>query len=809
MALRIMKRELVLIMIGVFLMPILLNYMGRSNPQENNNFNSYPTTPAVGSGQYDIASLSNISIGAVTYHGERNILTYYPEIVNWLVDRGATVNTISNLLTSSLLSNYNILWFEESGNPLSSNELLNLKSWVQNGGSILLMGDNGGSYESVASEFSVSFLSGSYAGTSNIIKPHAITEGVGNIYFSAVQHLDLSSQPSAVSCVEMDNEVLISALEHGDGKIVFISDEHVFEYYSDTNNNSLFINNTFGWLSSTPVNEYAPILSDISFTPNYGTTQTLIEYSVNFTDLDNNAPESINLHVASSIISLVKENTNDQTYDDGCVYNCLVTHNYSGSTTFYFSTTDGFFSITTNTFSGPTIYTQHAAIPSLSDLRIEKIDNNEGYYKISIEYHHDWNNDPTWIYVYRNGEILDTMYKENNQDSYYADGCTYSTEVWLGDEECDIMVECSDGAFTIRSTTYELSPFQQSNLEFIIIPILLIIGATGTALVLVASYKIKSRQFTTSQPVTSSATPPSYFTTHSTNSSDDRKNNDGPIIAGSNNPGGTREAVSVPEAIERSEKWLKLMQIDTSRYWQEDGFEDIKNTDLNNESKVDITQETDITVNEQSIETENELEEISGENVVKNPEQENNNNEIQKESDNVIPTQIRRAKILKIQSELNEEQKQENEEIVDKMINEIKEYLDEPQEQLDSNTIEDFKLENEISGQNFEMQSNENVNKLLVKHKKIEKEPIPEEIIEDDYELGEKTSLKCTSCDFVVEIRDLNLSVLYYCRNCKKEMMHQIMCPSCNNDIQITQDEYFTYKDSEISCPVCWEKVKL
>jgi len=106
-------------------------------------------------------------------------------------------------------------------------------------------------------------------------------------------------------------------------------------------------------------NDFAPVLTLPSVSSMIGNQTTPFNFSVIYTDADDNAPVSITVHLNGTSYSLVKQNPADFNYTDGCTYQQIV-FLQPGSYLCYFSCFDGRFSNSTSTIAGPTV----SAIPS-------------------------------------------------------------------------------------------------------------------------------------------------------------------------------------------------------------------------------------------------------------------------------------------------------------------------------------------------------------------------------------------------------------------------------------------------------------
>jgi hypothetical protein len=68
-------------------------------------------------------------------------------------------------------------------------------------------------------------------------------------------------------------------------------------------------------------NNFSPNLSNEQVLPNTGYQQTtLFSFMVTYTDLDNNAPDSIEITINSTTYAMLKQDFMDSNFMDGCVY---------------------------------------------------------------------------------------------------------------------------------------------------------------------------------------------------------------------------------------------------------------------------------------------------------------------------------------------------------------------------------------------------------------------------------------------------------------------------------------------------------
>ncbi|MFX0134219.1 MAG: S8 family serine peptidase [Candidatus Hodarchaeota archaeon] len=193
--------------------------------------------------------LDEVKIGSVISHGEMNPRIRYSDIVSELQNRGAFISDITSIINLGILNEFDIIWFDEYGINMNNNEIDETWRWIQNGGSLLITGDNMGSAMNLIQNFNISYVNMSGSGITDSIFLHQITMGVNQINFpSPLNSLNISLQSNAVSCVKLNDNDLIIIMQVGNGKITIISDEDLLINH-DLADNNILIFNTFSWLA--------------------------------------------------------------------------------------------------------------------------------------------------------------------------------------------------------------------------------------------------------------------------------------------------------------------------------------------------------------------------------------------------------------------------------------------------------------------------------------------------------------------------------------------------------------------------------
>ena len=104
------------------------------------------------------------------------------------------------------------------------------------------------------------------------------------------------------------------------------------------------------------INNYSPNLVLDDITPTDGTSSTIFRFTVIYSDLDNNAPEYVEILINGIPYSMEMVDPLDEDFTDGCIYQYLTL--LTPSTTAYtisFECSDGVFYDSTSTFTGPLV----------------------------------------------------------------------------------------------------------------------------------------------------------------------------------------------------------------------------------------------------------------------------------------------------------------------------------------------------------------------------------------------------------------------------------------------------------------------
>jgi len=295
-----------------------------SDDTYSDNIGPY-TTLVEYSVNWNSVSLQDVRIGGIITHGEDNPRTkhmFYPYVTYLVMLRGANITDITGLLTLDLLSNYDMLWLDQRGEDMAESEIDAVEEWIQEGGRLLVCGEYFGSAVNLLQRFNITFEPGTTGIYTNETYFHPITNNVHELRLNDPKlSLNISAQPNAKICVELNNSIIVAAMEFGKGRIVIICEEYIF--FDATNyDNYIFINNTFGWLGYK--SNYAPHLLNPTRIPETGNTLTQFNFSILYQDLDNNVPLYINIVLNGTPYTMEKQNPFDGNYSDGCLYQFII-----------------------------------------------------------------------------------------------------------------------------------------------------------------------------------------------------------------------------------------------------------------------------------------------------------------------------------------------------------------------------------------------------------------------------------------------------------------------------------------------------
>ncbi|MFX1490529.1 MAG: hypothetical protein ACFFBI_15365, partial [Promethearchaeota archaeon] len=331
---------------------------------------------------------------------------------------------------------YELFILEEGGDPWLEYELINLKYWIENGGSLIIIGDNMEDAQvSLNNIFNVSYNSQVLAAGSStqVYQPHYLTSEVSSLNFgnpSAFINTSLSTNNLQIIANTSDGYPQIAFLGFGRGKILWIADEIVEDSQILGNDNRILGLNSLRWMSEKMNNKYIPTLTNPGVTPLTGNTSTIYTFTVNYTDMDNRGPIYMNLTINQTSYQMVKQNPLDFNYKDGVIFQYITTLQ-RGTYHFFFNSSDGENNVSTSIIPGPNVNYINEFDPQLN---LGIVTPNTGYenqiFTFRVNYSDADNNEPKFVNV-----IIDTipylMEKQDSSDNYYIDGVIYEYKTLL------------------------------------------------------------------------------------------------------------------------------------------------------------------------------------------------------------------------------------------------------------------------------------------------------------------------------------------------------------------------------------------
>ncbi|MHA1278359.1 MAG: hypothetical protein ACTSQI_17585 [Candidatus Helarchaeota archaeon] len=292
--------------------------------------------------------LKNVSIAWVRSHGEFSNSSY-TSLVTDAIELGAEFMIFQGEINESSIQNFDLIIINEGGSSWSSNELDALVNWVVDGGSILILGDNGDPAQvNVSSRFQIHYsnVGGSSGISTQIYHPHYTTENILAIYFP----LPLSSISSESNIYlqplinASNGKLIIGSLQYGSGKLLWILDESLQNSYINYANNIVFVNNSMIWLSDTTPNHNRPNIIDAgAYILSEGTETTFLFY-LNYTDPDGSAPTYINLTINGKQYQMEMCNKFNLNFTNEVRY-CLTIKLTPGTYFYHFNASDGKFTV--------------------------------------------------------------------------------------------------------------------------------------------------------------------------------------------------------------------------------------------------------------------------------------------------------------------------------------------------------------------------------------------------------------------------------------------------------------------------------
>jgi len=212
---------------------------------------------------------------------------------------------------------------------------------------------------------------------------------------------------------------------------------------------------------SVKSNVFAPRLTNGIVNPSLGYQSTLFNFSVNYKDLDDNAPSYINTIVNGTRFAMAKQNSSDNSYLDGCIFqNSLYLQ--LGNYNFQFECSDGKFVNVTGIYTGLRVNEINNFSPDLVNPKVDpKIGGSFTSFNYSVNYIDADNNPPKNISITIDNSTF-AMIPTNPLDNIFIDGKLYHFVTSLGFGFHSFQIICSDGLFLNKIPVInnpEVNPF--------------------------------------------------------------------------------------------------------------------------------------------------------------------------------------------------------------------------------------------------------------------------------------------------------------------------------------------------------------
>ncbi len=225
----------------------------------------------------------------------------------------------------------------------------------------------------------------------------------------------------------------------------------------------------------TNINENKPTLTNGIVLPTIGHQNTNFTFEVNYTDIDDNAPDFVDVIINGTAYSMAKLNQSDTNYTSGVIYTYstyLIPAKYNY--TYMFDCSDGTFSNSTYSYYNLQVFETNLYSPYLVNPQVSP--NIGGYgtlFNFTVWYYDDDNNLPTHINI-TISQTTFLMQKAYLLDTISTDGILYYFNTTLDFGYYQFRINCSDGKY-VNSTNWffgpEVNPFLNINAVTLLTPV--------------------------------------------------------------------------------------------------------------------------------------------------------------------------------------------------------------------------------------------------------------------------------------------------------------------------------------------------
>ena len=284
------------------------------------------------------------------------------------------------------------------------------------------------------------FNSGSSTGTPNLPMP----SGCSGAIVRAGQDVSLEMQISLASLAVIPG-----------GTIPFFMTASLMN-----NQQLLYPSNPYtlqGWapIHLSTMDVHAPVLSSPQFTASVPRIDQLCNFSIKFSDADNNAPDSVSLVLDGSGLAMSKQNPTNNNYISGCTYQILM-YLKPGMHNYYFTTAEGLFVArypASSNLTTPSITSINQYAPTLANGMVNLASTtNFTTIVYTVLYSDQDNNPPSTINVVIDG-IASAMIPSIANPTNFIEGILYRYETRLPIGSHVYFFNCSDGLHVARAPT--------------------------------------------------------------------------------------------------------------------------------------------------------------------------------------------------------------------------------------------------------------------------------------------------------------------------------------------------------------------
>ncbi len=197
---------------------------------------------------------------------------------------------------------------------------------------------------------------------------------------------------------------------------------------------------------------HPPSLTNEDVIPSIGHEDTLLTFRATYSDFNNDAPSQINVIINGTPYAMIKQDSLDYDYTDGCIYEYYTylnpsSHNYQ----YFFNCSDGKYQIATDLYDDLKIHSK----PTLTDVSVTpKIGYADTLITFIVNYTDLDNEAPLQINVRLINYMSYEMVKQDELDNDYTDGCIYVLCINLipRDGNYSYYFYCSDDGVNSAST---------------------------------------------------------------------------------------------------------------------------------------------------------------------------------------------------------------------------------------------------------------------------------------------------------------------------------------------------------------------